>query len=149
MFGLTTSAGEVLVLPSKKLHPTTEDWMNMVPHVYNFLRASYPTRRSYTLLLDGEKILRTPEAAAVMAEHGLRVLPNWPAHSPDLNPQESMWAWAEPRLRKAEKKADSFAVFKRRVIAVCKKYPAPQKLVLGLAQRIATCVARRGAHVGK
>ena len=60
-----------------------------------------------------------------------------------------MWAWAEPRLRKEEKSSDSFSVFKRRVLAVCKKYPAPEKLVPGVAERVATCLARRGAHVGK
>ena len=149
VFGLTTSTGEVLVLPSKKLHPTSEDWMKMVPRVYDFLRSCFPARAAYTLLLDGETILRTPEALDVMKKHGIRISPNWPAHSPDLNPQENMWGWVEPKLRKEEKKTDTFAVFKRRVLAVCKKYPAPEKLVPGLAQRIATCLALGRAHLGK
>ena len=149
VFGLTTSTGQVLALPCKKLHPTNDDWIKMVPRVHDFLHACFPGRAVYTILLDGETILRTEEACESMENHGLRVLPNWPAHSPDLNPQESMWAWVEPRLRKEEKKADSFPVFKRRVLAVCKKYPGAGKLVAGLVQRIATCLARRGAHVGK
>ena len=149
VFGLTTSTGAVLVLPCKRLHPTSDDWVKMVPSVVAFLRASFSSRTRHTLLLDGEKILRTPEAAGAMTKSGVRVLPDWPPHSPDLNPQENMWAWAEPRLRKEEKSSDSFSVFKRRVLAVCKKYPAPEKLVPGVAERVATCLARRGAHVGK
>lgn len=149
VFGLTTSNGKVLILPCKKLYPKTEDWVKMVPRIAGFLKDCFPDRRTFTLLLDGETILRTDEAQAAMTEHGLKVLPDWPPHSPDLNPQENMWAWAEPRLRKAEKKTDSFAVFKRRVAAVCKKYPSPARLVPDLAKRIDICMKRRGAHVGK
>ena len=149
VFGVTTSIGKVLVLPSKKLHPTSEDWIKMVPLVAQFMKDCYPDRTSYTLLLDGETILNTAEARAVMKSHGLRILQNWPSHSPDLNPQENLWAWAEARLRKDEKKTDTFAVFKRRVVAACKNYPSPEKLVPALAGRIATCLARRGAHVGR
>ena len=97
-------------------------------------RAS-PSRARHTLFLDGEKILRTPEAVGAMSKSGVRVLPDWPPHSPDLNPQEHMWAWAEPRLRKEEKTSDSFSVFQRRALVVCKKYPAPEKLVPGMAER--------------
>ena len=149
VFGLTTSSGKILALPCKTLYPTSADWVKMMPAVAAFMRDCFPGRASFTLLLDGEKILRTDAAKAAMRRNGLRVLPDWPPHSPDLNPQENMWAWAMPKLLRIEKKTDTFPVFKRRVAALCQKYPSPEKLVPGLAKRIQICLRRKGGHVGK
>ena len=84
-----------------------------------------------------------------MKDNGLRVLPKWPAHSPDLNPAENMWGWTEAKLLRVEKKTDSLPVFKRRVVEICKKYPLPAKLAPALAERIRICVERKGGHTGK
>ena len=84
-----------------------------------------------------------------MKAEGLRALPDWPAHSPDLSPQENVLAWAEPQLRKAEAKADAFAKIKQRVSDVCQTYPSAEKLVPSLAHRMALCVRRSGAPIGK
>ena len=84
----------------------------MIPRVAGFLQAEFPDMTSHTILLDGEPLLHTDEAKTKMASNGLRVLPDWPAHSPDLNPQENVWSWAKKELRRAERKSDTFAVFK-------------------------------------
>ena len=131
------------------MHPTSADWVKMLPAVSKFMQDCFPDRQRVTLLLDGEKILRTPEARTAMKQHGLSVLPNWPSNSPDLNPQENIWGWALPKLRRVEKKSDSLAVFKRRAIAMCKSYTSPEKMVPSLANRIAKCLERNGGHVGK
>ena len=43
---------------------------------------------------------------------GLRVLKKWPPYSADLNPQENVWGWAEPELRRAEANSDTLVTFK-------------------------------------
>ena len=92
VFGLTTSMGTSLVVPCP-LHPRAHDWTELLrERVAPFLAESYPSRRSYTLLLGGESIFHTDEAKAAMRDCGVRVLPYWPAHSPDLKPQENVWA---------------------------------------------------------
>ena len=101
------------------------------------------------MLLDGESILHTAEAKIAMKEHGVRILPRWPSHSPDLNPQENVWAWAEKDLRRAEKKEDTFTTFKWRVAHVSKRYPNSAALVPSMAKRIAECMKRKGANIGK
>jgi hypothetical protein len=70
------------------------------------LEKGVPNKRACQILLDGEQLLHALVAKAAMTEVGLTVLPNWPRYSPDLNPQENVWAWAEERLR-------SFETFKK------------------------------------
>ena len=145
VFGLTTSAGQCLVIPAP-LYPASENWIKLVREkVGPFLAEAFPNRSSYTVLLDGE----TDEAKRVMKDCGVRALPGWPSHSPDLNPQENVRAWAEKRLRKVEAKSDSFSTFKRRIIEVSKQYPSKEKLVPSLADRAQECLKRGGANIGK
>ena len=72
------------------LHPTANDWIKVVKNrIGPFMQAEYPERTWKTILLDGESLLHTEEAKAVMREWGLRVLPEWSPNSPDLNPKEN------------------------------------------------------------
>ena len=113
------------------------------------MRQAFPDKKKITLLLDGEKLMHTDAARAAMKEEGLRPLTNWPPESPDLNPQENVWAWAEPQLRKAEAKTDSIKKFKQRVVSVCQKYPGGGKLVGSLARRVELCLQKKGGSIGK
>ena len=114
-----------------------------------FLAASFPSRATYTLLLDGETIMRTEEAKKAMQACGVRRLPGWPAHSPDLNPQENVWAWTEKHLRKAEKSTDTLTVFKRRIMDSSNRYEGKEKLVPSMVERVTLCRKLKGANLGK
>ena len=64
-----------------------------------------------------------------LRRESVALLKNWPSKSPDLNPQENVWAWAAEDVRKSERKRDTVAVFKRRVAASCQRYPSKLTLV--------------------
>ena len=68
-------------------------------------------------------------------------------HGP--RPQENVWAWVEDRLRKVEKKQDTFSVFKRRIVELAKAYPNKEALIPSVAKRVAKCIRRKGANIGK
>ena len=80
------------------------------------MKRAYPGKTSFTLLLDGERLLHAPAAKRAMEEFGISVLGDWPKYSPDLNPQENVWAWAEKELRKREQARDTFTTFQRKVV---------------------------------
>ena len=88
-----------------------------------FLKQAFPRKLSYQVLLDGEPLLHAPEAKAAMTSCKITALPHWPKYSPDLNPQENLWAWAEPKLREKEKAKDTFASFGDKVVATALSYP--------------------------
>ena len=81
-----------------------------------------------------------------MAEAGITVLPGWPSYSPDLNPQENVWAWAETRLRDLEVDTDSFGHFQKATRAVC-DYPSASgvKLIPAIAKRLQAVIEAKGA----
>ncbi len=49
---------------------------------------TFPDKRAFQLLLDGESLLHAPPAKRAMREHGITTLDDWPGYSPELNPQE-------------------------------------------------------------
>ena len=86
VFGLTTSVGTQLIchVPSRL---DSKGWVKILHRrVGPFMKEAFPNRSSCTILLDGETLLHTDVAKAAMREEGLRALPDWPSHSPDLNP---------------------------------------------------------------
>ena len=69
----------------------------------------------------------------MFAKVGLSCLPKRPGHSPDLNPQENVWACAEETRRDDAKERDSFEVFEKRVLEASRAYPSGGELVGSMA----------------
>ena len=82
-----------------------------------------------------------------MKDFGVTTLPSWPKYSPDLNPQENVWSWAEDEHREHELRKDTFEVFKQRVLKAVKAYPSGEKLVASMAERMQEVVDLKGAMI--
>ena len=147
VFGFTTSTGDKLAF----LVPQpwcTELWAEEIRNQLKpFLARVFPRRQSYQILLDGEKLLHGAAAKAAMRAAGITVLPGWPSYSPDLNPQENVWAWSENRLREIEVDTDTFAQFQAKVLRAVHDYPVESavKLVAGMGKRFDEVIEAKGA----
>ena len=149
VFGLCTSNGKTLAFPVPTPN-TTEQWVSDIKtHVAPFLKKSFPSLSSYMILLDGEPLLHAPEAKAMMAKYNIKVLPGWPKYSPDLNPQENVWAWAEPKLRALEKSGDTFEKFEKHVLTAVRAYPSSSQAVGSMAKRCKLVEEAKGGMIGK
>ena len=114
-------------------------------HVGPWLQRSFPDLNEMKILIDGEKAMHTPEANAALMKFGMSTLPSWPEYSPDLNPQENLWARAEVLLRQGERSGDSFETFKKRVLTACHAYRGAEKLIPSMAKRIKATIENAGA----
>lgn len=142
VFSLTASTGEQLTWLVPKGY-TGEQWAHDIKvKVVPWLKKVFPQKRKFQVLLDGEKILHKPVATKVMKEFGISFLPKWPKYSPDLNPQEHVWGWAEGELRKINKAGESFEKFQKDVIKAVNKYPGSAKLVASMARKIKTVLEK-------
>ena len=148
VFGLTLSTGKHFVWVAKDPFKGPDFAKLVRARIGPALREAFPDRPRCRLLIDGEKLMHTPEAKAALRDAGVQVLANWPAHSPDLNPQENMWPWLEDKLRSAEKPSDTFKSFKVRLRTLARGFPDSVTLIPSLHKRVAECLKRKGGATG-
>ena len=141
---MTTSNGKSLAF----LTPSpwsAEQWAVLVKtKLKPFLKKAFPGLTSFHILLDGEPLLHAPSSKAAYREAKITTEP-WPKYSPDLNPQEQVWSWAEPQLRRLETGADPFTGWHKKILKAVHAYPAKEKLIPSMARRCKALVARSGA----
>ena len=93
--------------------------------------------------------MHAPAAKNAYKEFGITTLPKWPKYSPDLNPQENVWAWAENKLRELESSDNSFKVFEKLCLKAVGQYPSKDKLIGSMAKRVKLLLERQGAMLPK
>ena len=151
VFSITTSNGKTLAFCVPKPW-STEEWAKEVKNkVGPFLKKAFPRLRSYQILFDGERLLHGPAAKLAFTAQNIVPLPDWTKYSPDLNPQENVWAWAETDLRKREKDGDTFGDFKKKVLSAVRAYPVAsrKKLIPSMIKRCEQVIAKGGAMLDK
>ena len=111
------------------------------------LRRAFPGRSSFVILIDNEKIMHTELAQAMHKKHGIKVLKNWPARSPDLNPQENVWPGVENKLRREAPKAEALGAFAKRTVKYLRSVASDKcvNYIRSMPGRIKDCIARNGA----
>ena len=151
VFGVTTSTGKKLsfLVPQKF---TTEKFATMVKNkIAPFMKKRFPTKRNRVILLDGEKLLHRPAAKDAFKKANIKAFPKWPASSPDVNPQENVWPWAEDRLRELENHEDTFEDFGFAAAKAVRQYPTAsgKKLILSMTKRMEEVIERDGGMIGR
>ena len=144
VFGMTTSNGHSLAFAIPSPFSAAQWAIEVEKHVKPFLKKVFPRLRNFHILIDGEHLLNAPAAKAAYKAANITI-EAWPKYSPDLNPQEQVWAWAEPQLRRLETGRDSFPVWQKKVFKAVHAYPAKAKLIPSMARRCKTLVERSGA----
>lgn len=105
---------------------------------------------SFKLLLDNDPCHKNGAARALEKWHQLHpgcvvsVVPNYPPHSPDLNPIENVWSWVQRKVQ--EKACGTFEEFKHEVIKTFKELPKQMidNLYGSMVKRMAAVVQNGG-----
>ena len=115
-----------------------------------FLRQQFPNRTSFQLMLDGERVLHAAPAQAAFATANIvSKMRNRPSISPDLNPQENVWPWAENRVRLLEARSGTFDSFRGKCLRAVREYPvaSAKKFLRGMPGRIEKVLKNGGGAI--
>lgn len=145
VLGFTTSTGKSLTVMCKTPFNADRFAELIRKRVGPFFAKEFPALKRRRILLDGEPLLHAPPAKRAMQQYGLTCLPNWPAYSPDLNPQENVWPWLQARLNHRTDQLTSFAKFQRAIVREGPKYLGAAKLIPSMPKRVAECLEKQGA----
>jgi transposase-like protein len=93
------------------------------------------------------------DAHSVVAEYNkqhsssIQILPSWPPNSPDLNPIENVWGWANRKARAVGCK--TFDEYQQTVLGLLSSVPPKmcEALLDSIPQRLAECIKSNGERI--
>lgn len=113
--------------------------------LHPFLKSAFSGRTFFHIFVNGEKLLNAPVVKAALKRCRITLEP-WPKYSPDMNPQENVWKWAENNLRKKKTDIESFEKCAPKVLKAVSAYPYESvDLIATIVDRIEQVYARQGS----
>jgi transposase len=103
---------------------------------------------NWELQQDGARAHTAKQTVAFLKQEGVRLLPDWPANSPDLSWIENLWAIVDNKLRKQN--YANFEEFRDALRRIWDEIPVAtlENLERTMRKRIQVCIERKGGHVG-
>ena len=104
--------------------------------------------QDWTFQQDGAPAHTAKSTKAFFESSGVKLLPDWPANSPDLSWIENIWGWTEVQLRKQQ--FNTLAEFRTALEEVWQNMPLKvlQDNCKSMRTRLQVCLERNGEYTG-
>jgi DDE superfamily endonuclease len=101
-----------------------------------------------TFLLDNAPAHVSKSTKKFFADNDIKVLQNWPANSPDLNPIENVWGIIKPQVYRQQ--YTTLAELKAAVLRAWAQLPQStlRNLMLSMPRRLRRVVRQQGGYIG-
>lgn len=133
---------ELVVLPAEKTLTATLYIRLCLSRVLFPLIAAYGGR--HTFMQDGARVHTARRSIGYLQTKGIKVMTDWPARSPDLNPLENLWALVQRRVSDCGPSSRPELIrFVRECWDVIPQ-ESVDRLVLTFGKRCAECIERKG-----
>jgi hypothetical protein len=114
-------------------------------HLLPFIRSKHHRQR-YAFQDDNAPVHTARDVKNWIAQQKVKVLPDWPSQSPDLNPIEHLWHELERRLRKRSVRPKNFHELEGALQEEWERIPSETyiNLIESMPRRIEACIKNNG-----